>query len=241
MNKTITLLILGVIFLALLLMLFNAFRREERQNLPVALPETTRPQAEIPPARVSEAGSASALSAAPEGRSSGVLSSAAQQSASRLEAHVAPSASATVKTVPAQIDPGQAAPAAPPPQASAPSRPAPPKVPAMPETSAKQRGVRNITNIVVYTTQEGATLRLGADAPLECTSRLWPKPDRLAVDCLGQWNDVKAPTVPQNKFIKAVRVGKQAAGIRFVIDLHQAPAAHRLVQTSPRGLDVRLR
>jgi hypothetical protein len=65
-------------------------------------------------------------------------------------------------------------------------------------------------------------------------------PDRLVLDFDGQWN-VSVPVVPQNKLIKAVRVGRQADATRMVIDLHRAPASYRLVKTSPQGLDVRLR
>jgi hypothetical protein len=112
----------------------------------------------------------------------------------------------------------------------------------MPEPVAKQtgKGVKNIPSAVVYVTQEGVTLRLGGDAPLECKPMLLRNPDRLALDFEGQWN-VSTPVVPQNKLIKTVRVGRQADATRMVIDLHRAPASYRLVKTSPQGLDVRLR
>jgi hypothetical protein len=240
MNKTITLLILGVIFLALLLMVLNAFKLEDRQVLPALLPEKTRPHGDSPLAPAE--GSVPMLApSAPTARSSDVLASPVPQAAPQPEERIAfEPAPVAVKTVPAQIDAGHAAPPVSTPQAAAPSRPAPPQVPAMPESNARQRGVKNITNIVVYATQEGATLRLGGDAPLACTPMLLRNPDRLALDCPGQWN-AHAPGVPQNKFIKAVRVGRQAGATRLVLDLHQAPASYRVVQTSPQGLDLRLR
>jgi hypothetical protein len=112
----------------------------------------------------------------------------------------------------------------------------------MPEPTAKQTsgGSKNITNIVVYATQEGATLRLVGDKPLEYTSMLLRGPDRLVLDFEGQWN-VNVPALPQNRLIKAIRVGRQTDSTRMVIDLHRTPASHRLVKTSPQGLDVRLR
>jgi hypothetical protein len=152
-----------------------------------------------------------------------------------------------VKTVPAQIDAGTTAPAASPPQTDAPSRPAPSRVAAAPAPGAKAAGggVRNITSAVVYVTQEGVTLRLGADTPLECKPMLLRNPDRLALDFEGQWN-VSVPAVPQNKLIKAIRVGRQADSTRMVVDLHRVPASWRLqtgvpLKTAPHGLDVRLR
>jgi hypothetical protein len=261
MNKTITLLLIGVIFLALLLMVFNSFKTEERQGLPTPVTEKASPQEDAQPARVPVATPmpAPALApAAPEAQNSAALPPApprAQSSASLPSAlpSVAPQLSesaaqasstevVTGKTVPAQIDAGQAAPAAVVPQTAAPSLPPPPKIPAMPEPSAKQTsgGAKNITSIVVYATQEGATLRMVGDKALQCTSMLLRGPDRLVLDCEGQWN-MNVPGVPQNRLIKTIRVGRQADSTRMVIDLHRAPASYRLVKTSPQGLDVRLR
>jgi len=221
---------------------FNAFRQEDQQ--PMSLPEKARPQEDAPLARVPEEGFAPALApSAPEARSSAVLAPPDPQLAPQLMESAAlerPSVAegVAVNTLPAQIDAGQVAPASTPSQASVPSLPAPPKVPAMPESSVGQGG--NITNMVVYATQEGATLRIGGDAPLVCTHMLLRNPDRLAIDCAGQWN-VRVPGVPRNKFIKAIRVGQQGDSTRFAVDLHQAPASYRMVQTSPQGIDVRLR
>ena len=246
MNKTITLLLIGVIFLALLLMALNSFtaKTEERHGAAAPVAEKARPQEDAPPARVPAERPALAP-AVPEAKGSAVLPlppprAALQQAESAAGA--APAEGVAVKTVPAEIDAGQTDPAAAPLQAAAPSLPPPPKIPVMPEPSAKQTrgGSKNITNIVVYATQEGATLRLAGDKPLEYTSMLLRGPDRLVIDFEGQWN-VHVPALPANRLIKAIRVGRQADSTRMVIDLHRAPASHRLVKTSPQGLDVRLR
>jgi len=241
MNKTITFLILGVIFLALLLMVFNSYRAEEKQGVPATLAEKARPQDAAPSARLPEDHSTLPPAAPVAPGSASPAPPALKAAPPQAETAPAERPSA-VKSVPAQIDAGRAAPAASPPQAVAPARPAPPKVAAIPEPSAKQtgKGVKNIPNAVVYVTQEGVTLRLGGEAPIECKPMLLRNPDRLALDFEGQWN-VSVPTVPQNKLIKAIRVGRQADVTRMVIDLHRAPASWRLVKTSPQGLDVRLR
>ena len=243
MNKTITLLILGVIFLALLLMVLNTVTREEVRTLPTAPPETTRSQTDRSLARSPAVDVAPPLvPAVPEARSSEIVTPPALSAAPMpAERAVLEPPSVAVKTVPAQIDAGQAAQTVPPPQTTAPAPPPALKVPAVPESNARQKGAKNITSIVVYATQEGATLRLGADALLECTSMLLRSPERLVLDCAGHWNVKNTPGVPQNKSIKAVRIGQQADGTRFVIDLHRAPAAYRLIQTSPQGIDLRLR
>ena len=248
MNKTITLLLIGVIFLALLLMVLNSFKTEERHALPAPVTEKARPQEDAPPARLpaDRPAPAPALApVAPEAQSSAaVLPSPPKAAPQPAESAARPSSAegVTVKTVPAQIDAGQTAPAAVPSQTATPSLPLPPKIPVMQEPSAKQTsgGTNNITHIVVYATQEGATLRLAGDKPLEYTSMLLRAPDRLVLDFEGHWN-VNVPGVPQNRLIKAIRVGRQADSTRMVIDLHRTPASHRLVKTSPQGLDVRLR
>ena len=241
MNKTITLLIIGVVFLALLLMVFNSFKVEERQGVSVPLKEKTRPQADAPSARVEERFAAAPVLApsAPETPGSAALAPPVPNAAS---GRAASAEGVTVKTVPAQIDAGQTAPADSPPQAAAPSRAFPPKVPAIPDPGTGQTGGggKNITTAVVYATQEGATLRLGGDKPLVYKSMLLRNPDRLVLDFDGQWN-MTVPGVPQNKLIKSVRVGRQADSTRVVIDLHREPASYRLIKTSPQGLDVRLR
>jgi len=157
-------------------------------------------------------------------------------------ARIPPAEGVTVKTVPAQIDAGQTPPESPPQQPAALSLPVQPKLPSMPEPGTKQTSgdAKNITNIVVYVTQEGATLRLGGDAPLVYSSMLLRNPDRLVLDFEGHWN-MSIPGIPQNKLIKAIRVGRQADATRMAIDLHRTPASYRLIKTSPQGLDVRLR
>ncbi len=247
MNKTITLLIVGVILLALLLMVLNSFISDER---PRSAALSSAVSAESAPSRQEEA-PARPGAHAPEERaavqppppaSGGALPPPRPvvPVAPQAEPEPAPSTEGiAVKTVPAQIDPGLSeAPAAQPAQPPAP-RPAAPKAPAEPAPKRAEKE-KSINNIVVYVTQEGATVRLGADRPLVYKSMLLNKPDRLVLDFEGHWSTA-SPEVPQNKLVKSIRVGRQAEATRMVIDLHKAPAAYRLIKTSPQGLDIRLR
>ncbi|MDR0238610.1 MAG: AMIN domain-containing protein [Deltaproteobacteria bacterium] len=236
MNKTITFLIIGVIFLALLLMVFNSFKMEDLRGVPASVTEKAR----VPEERAALAPSA------PEAQSSGALApSAAKNSPQQAESDAAEQSSSAagvaVKTVPAQIDAGHAPPD-PPPSPPVSPRLTPSKAPVAPEPNAKHTGggVRNITNIVVYATQEGATLRIGGDSPLVYKSMLLHNPDRFVLDLEGQWN-VNIPAIPPNKIVKAVRVGRQADSTRMVVDLHRVPASSRVIKTSPQRLDVRFR
>lgn len=247
MNKTITLLIIGVIFLALALIVLNSFMVEERHGAPASLlSEKTRLQENGLPVSVEQAPPAPvSVPPAREAPASAALSvpkAASQPPESAAAGRNSSTEGVTVKTVPAQIDAGQASPASLPPPMPLPSRPTPPKAPALPEPGAKQTngGAKNITHVTVYATQEGATLRLSGNKPLVYKSMVLQKPDRFVLDVEGQWN-MELPSVPQNKIVKAVRVGRQADSTRIVVDLHRAPAAYRLVKTSPQKLDVRLR
>ncbi|MCL1986088.1 MAG: AMIN domain-containing protein [Betaproteobacteria bacterium] len=250
MNKTITLLIIGVIFLAMGLMVLNSFMQEGQHGAPASSFEKARPQESALPARAHGERSAEAPALAPPAQEvpnstalAPPLPKVASQPAENLATEREPSAEGvTVKTVPAQIDAGQTPPASPPPQTLVPPRPVPPKTPVLPEPQAKQTGggTKNITAITVYATQEGATLRLDGDRPLVYKSMLLHNPDRLVLDFEGQWH-VDIPGIAQNKFVRAIRVGRQADSTRMVVDLYRAPASYRLVKTSPQRLDVRLR
>ena len=71
-------------------------------------------------------------------------------------------------------------------------------------------------------------LRIEADTPFPCRAFVLNKPDRLVIDLPGSWKGMKAPSVPQNRLIKTVRVGSQPAGPRIVLDLESAPKAHKV-------------
>jgi hypothetical protein len=235
MNKTITLLIIGVIFLALLLMLFNAFTQEERQSVPAAVTDNVRPHEHASSARVPAERAALAPSAALTG-----TPTVPPQAQSDAVEQTGVIAGVAVKTVPAQIDAGHTAPSSPP--SPEPARLAPVQASVASASSAKHTSgdVKNITSIAVYATQEGATIRLGGDSPLVYTSMLLHNPDRFVLDLEGQWN-MTIPGIPQNKLVKAIRVGRQADSTRMVVDLHRAPVSCRVIKPSPHKLDVRLR
>lgn len=222
MNKTITLLIVGVILAALLLILLHSFTAEENTATSVAV--TARPQSHTP--------------SPPENTGSTGAPLPPTASAPAENTPLPPPEGVAVRTVPAQIDPDR--PEARPPAASSDSAraSAPPPPPAAPKRPSAVAG--HFTNIVVLVTQEGATVRIAADRPFTHKAILLADPDRLALDFEGQWN-VSTPAVPANKLVKAIRVGKQNDATRLVIDLHKKPDSRRLIKNSPQSLDVRLR
>jgi hypothetical protein len=76
----------------------------------------------------------------------------------------------------------------------------------------------------------GQNMRLlvEADTPFPCRTFVLNNPDRLVIDLPGSWKGIKTPTVPQNRLIKAVRVGSQPAGPRLVLDLAGSLKGHKM-------------
>ena len=65
-------------------------------------------------------------------------------------------------------------------------------------------------------------------------------PDRLVVDFQGVW-EVKAPGVPNNKFVSNVRVGRYDKITRVVLDLRAVPASTKFYKSGKDDIEVRLR
>ena len=85
-----------------------------------------------------------------------------------------------------------------------------------------------LKDIGLHFSGQNMQLRIEADTPFPCRAFVLNKPDRLVIDLPGSWKGMKAPSVPQNRLIKTVRVGSQPAGPRIVLDLESAPKAHKV-------------
>ncbi len=257
MNKTIALLILGVILLAMALVMLNQYVTgtppPPRAGMESPAPQTgglmpvPQPvEQEEPDAPRPSNGDASAFMepghAAPE---------PTPLPASPAPTPPPPSMTATPAPVPPQPVREPVREPAPvpqvPAQATLPKEPAPvpPARASAPEertpaTSPKPAAPRAISSIVVYATQEGATVRVVGAVPLVYKTLHLKNPDRAVVDLDGPWT-AKAPGVPANKVVNTVRIGKQAKGTRIVIDLKGTPEAVNFIKKDARTLDVRVR
>lgn len=122
---------------------------------------------------------------------------------------------------------------------SAPARAAAPaKKPAEREKAATGR--RTITRFVVFARETGATVRLTGNGPLRYKSMNLDNPDRVVLDLEGDW-EVKAPAVPKNPLVTAVRVGDMDGRTRVVIDLKAKPRSARVIPAkNGDGVDVRV-
>ena len=107
------------------------------------------------------------------------------------------------------------------------------KAPAVPAAPAKEpvlsdKDAHVLNDIGLHFSGQNMQLRIEADTPFPCRTFVLNSPDRLVIDLPGTWKGVKAPTVPQNRLIKTVRVGSQPNGPRIVLDLSAAPKGHKV-------------
>lgn len=101
-------------------------------------------------------------------------------------------------------------------------------------------GRRAITRFVIFARETGATVRLTGNGPLRYKSMNLDNPDRVVLDLEGDW-EVKAPAVPKNPLVTAVRVGDLDGRTRVVIDLKAKPRSARVIPAkNGDGVDVRV-
>jgi hypothetical protein len=86
-----------------------------------------------------------------------------------------------------------------------------------------------LRDISVEIFEQQVIVRIEAEGPFPVKTFLLPNPNRLVVDLPGDWTNIKAPSVPQNRLIRSARLGSQSSGPRLVLDL-RAPLTSRTVQ-----------
>lgn len=123
----------------------------------------------------------------------------------------------------------------------APRQPAPARTAAPAKKPAeKAAGRHTITRFVIFARETGATVRLTGNGPLRYKSMNLDNPDRVVLDLEGDW-EVKAPAVPKNPLVSAVRVGDMGGRTRVVIDLKAKPRSARVIPAkNGDGVDVRV-
>lgn len=115
-----------------------------------------------------------------------------------------------------------------------------------PETAPKPAetasGASKTANrFVVYSRDNGATVRIGGTSKMTYSSMTLEDPDRVVVDLQGDWKFPANPGIPKNDLVKAVRVGKNGDKTRLVIDLKEKPRRVNLVPLKDgQGVDVRV-
>ncbi len=99
------------------------------------------------------------------------------------------------------------------------------KTPALSEKAA-----HTMKKIGLHFAGQRIVLRMEADTAFPCKTFALGSPDRLVVDLPGTWKGMQTPGVPQNLVVKGVRVGKQPAGPRIVLDLEKPLQKHEVVR-----------
>ncbi len=142
-----------------------------------------------------------------------------------------PAATANASSVPAARPAPDAAPAAKPTPAAKPDT-------AKPLAVTPAKGPHSLKNISLHFKGKGVLLRIESDNAFTGKTFVLPGPDRMVVDLAGEWNNMRAPSVPSNNLVKGVRIGKQSGGPRLVLDLARPPKSHEAVRPSPTLMEI---
>ncbi len=95
--------------------------------------------------------------------------------------------------------------------------------------------------IVIFSRQNGATVRITMDRKIPYKQMILTNPDRLVIDIAGEYKNMQPPAFPENDFVSGIRIGNYGNRTRLVFDLKTAPARHHINQSGDqKRLDVRL-
>lgn len=208
---------------------------EDAPGAPVALPEAVERAAESE--REAAAAAAAALAVEQKEATEALKAVPPAPQTPPVTPPPAPAAAAQPKA-PAETAARPAAAARAPEHAAAPAKKAASQEKAPAQAGAA--GPRTITRFVVFARDTGATVRLTGNGPLRYKSMNLENPDRVVLDLEGDW-EVKAPAVPKNPLVSAVRVGDLDGRTRIVIDLKGKPRTARVIPAKTGdGVDVRV-
>ncbi len=86
-------------------------------------------------------------------------------------------------------------------------------------STVKADGVVTLEGMELVFVDNKLRLKISAAAHFEVRIFELIAPDRVVIDLLGDWKNIKAPLVPTNPIAKSARIGKQPKGYRLVLDL----------------------
>lgn len=110
-----------------------------------------------------------------------------------------------------------------------------------PKPQKQARGEGNITRFVVFSRENGATIRISGDRTMKYKTINLENPDRIVIDIDGNWKFPPKLEVPRNALVNTARVGKNGDKTRLVIDLKEKPRVSRyLPSKNSDSLDVRV-
>lgn len=224
MNRFITLLLLGVVAVAMLLVFFVHMNNTSGNNRP-------EPVIEGAPAIVEPAQNLNNTApATPESNAGAPL----------------PPAGGDTATEPAQEQPT----APPSGTAAQPGKPASPAQPAAPEqpsiqtrpqatgTATVQQSSGKIVSLGLHFRNQGMYISIEGDSPLPAKYFVLPDPERLVIDLPGSWQGLKTPAIPSNNLVKSIRIGRQGNADRLVLDLHSPLKTHEIQRINDKKVEI---
>ncbi|MDR1241859.1 MAG: AMIN domain-containing protein [Deltaproteobacteria bacterium] len=118
------------------------------------------------------------------------------------------------------------------------SRPATSVAPGGAATASVSRGRGHIVQLGLHFRENGMALVIEGDSALPVRQFVLAGPDRLVVDLPGSWRDLKAPAVPDNNLVRAVRLGRYGDADRLVLDLKTRLESHRIIRINDKKVEV---
>jgi hypothetical protein len=100
------------------------------------------------------------------------------------------------------------------------------------------RGRGSIIEISLQFRGRGMALVIEGDGPLPARHFVLTGPDRLVVDLPGAWRNLKAPAVPSNNLVQSVRLGRQDNADRLVLDLKTKLKSHGINRINDKKVEV---
>lgn len=193
----------------------------EVRQAPAAKPVAKAAAPKVEQAAPKQAAKKDSAKAAPAAKPSEAKAAPAAKQATAAKESAKEASKPAVKPVEAKTSAAKAAPATPAPGKSSP-------------------GAHAAKALIKF---DGSTaiLLLEGNADVHYKTFVLKEPERMVVDLDGAW-DVKAPVVPSNRVIKAVRVGRPGAEkTRIVLDLEKQLEKHDVVKVNAKTLEVRVK
>lgn len=223
MNRFITLMLLGVVGVAMLLVFFVHMGANDNpapssnviSHSPSPAPQPKPEAPAAPPAPPAEAAPPARAENAPQ---------------------ATPPAAPAQRPAPAPAPTPAPAPAAKPAPAPAPARATAEQKPRA--TASVPEGSGNILDISLHFKDDGLLLRIEGDGPLPAKYFILSQPERLVLDLPGAWKGLKRPDIPSNNLVKSARLGRQGNADRLVLDLAVPVKTHNLSRISDSKVEL---
>lgn len=208
---------------------------------PASTPAATRPVQSTPPAQSTPSAQTSPPAQASQPAQPAQSAQATQPAQPAQAAPSAPATPATSATPARPATPAQPAASTPAPTpASQPAQAAQTGAASQAQPQVDPNSEHSLSIMALRFAGQGMVLKIQAEDAFTCKSFVLPSPDRLVVDLGGTWKNMRAPMVPDNNLIKAVRTGRQDKAARLVLDLARPLKKFETVRVTPSEVEIHM-